>query len=590
MSESLRYFAFVAATLFFASAPSAIAHPTQFTVLQVKVEHDGSFKALLNIDILSYALDKTSLDATNEELETLLEAPRSMLDRRLKDAGQHFRGEVVIRTDAGNATISTWTLPGLADVDAVLARRINPRILMPGEIEFSGVLPSRARTLAIRLPYVLGDTVQLLELPGGASHEEPVAAGNYSSTAEVPFAPSALTEKTIGDDGLAAARQIGPEFRFLAPVVGLVVVVLLWLRIFSRNSDLRRELDSRILWFDTKRRIVFMYAFLGAANIAAWIWALIAFHTHPVLLGTASLAYTFGLRHAVDADHIAAIDNVTRKLMHQGKHPVGVGLFFSLGHSTVVFGLSVVIAVTSVALKGRFASLQSIGGIIGTCVSAFFLVAIAVANTIILISVYRTFRHVKNGGAYIDEDLNLILAKRGFFGRIFRSIFRLIQHSWQMYPLGLLFGLGFDTATEVGLLGISATAAAKGLSIWSILVFPALFTAGMALVDSTDSILMLSAYGWAFVKPIRKLYYNMTITFVSVIVALIIGGIEALGLIRDRLSLKGASWDAIGSLNENFSTIGFVIIGVFVASWAASLLIYRLKRYDEIEVPTGSRL
>ncbi len=330
-----------------------------------------------------------------------------------------------------------------------------------------------------------------------------------------------------------------------------------------------------------------LYGLLAAINAGAWIWALIVFRGHPVLLGTALLAYTFGLRHAVDADHIAAIDNVTRKLIQQGKRPVGVGFFFSLGHSTIVFGLSVAIAVASVALKDRFDAFESIGGIIGTSVSAFFLLAIAIANIMILISVYRTFQHVKKGGRYVDEDLNLILARRGFFGRIFRGLFRLIDHSWQMYLVGFLFGLGFDTATEVGVLGISAVEATKGLSIWSILVFPTLFTAGMALVDSTDNILMLGAYGWALVKPIRKLYYNMTITLVSIVVALVIGGIEALGLIGDELKMQGTFWSAIGSLNENFNTIGFVVVGVFVFSWVASVVIYRLNKYDEIEVRTG---
>jgi high-affinity nickel-transport protein len=277
---------------------------------------------------------------------------------------------------------------------------------------------------------------------------------------------------------------------------------------------------------------------------------------------------------------------VTRKLMQQGKRPVAVGFFFSLGHSTIVFGLSVVIALTSVAIKDRFSSFQAIGGIIGTSVSAFFLLAIAAANLIILISVYQTFQHVKRGGKFDDEDLNLTLAKRGFFGRIFRNLFRLIEHSWQMYPVGFLFGLGFDTATEVGLLGISATEATKGLPVWSILVFPTLFTAGMALVDTTDSILMLGAYGWAFVKPIRKLYYNLTITLVSVLVALLVGGIEVLGLIGDQLKIHGAVWDLIGSLNSNFGVVGFVIIGVFAVSWIVSISIYRLNGYDEIEVNT----
>ncbi len=342
----------------------------------------------------------------------------------------------------------------------------------------------------------------------------------------------------------------------------------------------------RVVSTSVKGRVVSMYALLIAFNAGAWVWALIAFHNYPVLLGTALLAYTFGFRHAVDADHIAAIDNVTRKLMQQGKRPVATGFFFSLGHSTIVFGLSAAIALTSVAIKDHFDSFQSIGGMIGTAVSAFFLLAIALANIIILISVYGTFQHVKRGGRFVDEDLNLILAKRGFFGRIFRNLFRLIEHSWQMYPIGFLFGLGFDTATEVGLLGISATEATRGLPIWSILVFPTLFAAGMALIDSTDSILMLGAYGWAFVKPIRKIYYNMTITLVSVLVALLVGGIEVLGLIGDHFKIQGTVWDLVGSLNNNFGTIGFIIIGVFVLSWTASILIYRLKRYDEIEVNT----
>jgi high-affinity nickel-transport protein len=339
-----------------------------------------------------------------------------------------------------------------------------------------------------------------------------------------------------------------------------------------------------------KSKIIAILTFLIAANIGVWVWAVASFQAFPILLGTAFLAYAFGLRHAVDADHIAAIDNVTRKLMQQGQRPVGVGLYFSLGHSTIVFGLSVVIALTSVAIKDRFDSFESIGGVVGTAVSAFFLLAIALANTLVLFSVYRTFRIVKAGGAFVDEDLDLVLAKRGFFGRVFRSLFRLIGRSWHMYLLGFLFGLGFDTATEVGLLGISATEASKGLPIWSILVFPALFTAGLALIDSADSLLMLGAYGWAFVKPIRKLYYNMTITFVSVLVALLIGGIEVLGLVGDQFKLQGVVWNAIGALNDNFGTLGLIVIGVFVVSWIASILIYRWKRYDEIDVSVGPAL
>ncbi|MEZ0221877.1 MAG: HoxN/HupN/NixA family nickel/cobalt transporter, partial [Tardiphaga sp.] len=274
-------------------------------------------------------------------------------------------------------------------------------------------------------------------------------------------------------------------------------------------------------------RIIAIYAILIPANVLAWIWALIAFRDQPVLLGTALLAYTFGLRHAVDADHIAAIDNVTRKLMQSGKRPLSVGLFFSLGHSTVVVVASIFVALAVSALQEKFADFKEIGGLIGTSVSAFFLLIVAVANIFILVSVYRLFKAVKRGERFIDEDLNVLLSQRGVIGRMLRSVFAVISKSWHMYPLGILFGLGFDTATEIALLGISASQSADGMSMWSILVFPALFTAGMSLVDATDSVLMVRAYGWAFVKPIRKLYYNMIITLVSVIVALVIGGVEA---------------------------------------------------------------
>jgi high-affinity nickel-transport protein len=338
-----------------------------------------------------------------------------------------------------------------------------------------------------------------------------------------------------------------------------------------------------------RAKVIGMSVLLIGANIAAWLWALSAFRDYPILLGTAMLAYTFGLRHAFDADHIAAIDNVTRKLMQEGKRPVAVGFFFSLGHSTIVVLLSIAIAITATALQSRFDNFTSIGGVVGTLVSALFLFAIAIANILVLISIYRTFQTVKSGGKFVDEDLDLMLSKRGFMGRILRRFFHLIERSWHMYPLGVLFGLGFDTATEVGLLGISATQAAQGMSIWSILVFPALFTAGMSLMDTTDSILMLGAYGWAFVKPIRKLYYNLTITAVSVIIAVVVGGLEVLNLIGDQLGLTdgGGFWGAIGAINDNFGTLGFIIVGIFVFSWLISFLVYRAKGYDEIEVATS---
>jgi high-affinity nickel-transport protein len=331
-------------------------------------------------------------------------------------------------------------------------------------------------------------------------------------------------------------------------------------------------------------RIIAIYAILIPANVLAWIWALVAFRDQPVLLGTALLAYTFGLRHAVDVDHIAAIDNVTRKLMQSGKRPLSVGLFFSLGHSTVVVVASIFVALAVSALQDKFANFKEIGGLIGTSVSAFFLLIVAVANIFILVSVYRLFKAVKRGERFIDEDLNVLLAQRGVIGRMLRSVFAVISKSWHMYPLGILFGLGFDTATEIALLGISASQSADGMSMLSILVFPALFTAGMSLVDATDSILMVRAYGWAFVKPIRKLYYNMIITLVSVIVALVIGGVEALGLIGRKLDLSGSFWDGIEALNENFGALGYLIIAIFILSWMISVIVYRVKGYDDIEV------
>jgi nickel/cobalt transporter (NiCoT) family protein len=336
-----------------------------------------------------------------------------------------------------------------------------------------------------------------------------------------------------------------------------------------------------------RRRIVGMYTLLILANLAAWGWALLVFRNHPVLLGTALLAYGFGLRHAVDADHIAAIDNVTRKLMQEGKRPVGVGIFFAFGHSLVVVLVAAAVAATTTALSGSFKDLESVGGVVGTLVSTAFLFAIAAMNLVILAGVWRSFRHVRRGGAFVAADFDLLLNNRGFLARLFRPLFRLITQSWHMFALGFLFGLGFDTATEVALLGISATQAAQGLAIWSIMVFPALFAAGMSLVDATDGILMLGAYNWAFVKPVRKLYYNLIITAVSVLVAVLIGGIEGLGLVGDQFALNGGFWHAVGTLNDNFNGLGFAIIGVFIIAWIASLLVYRYAGLDKLEVSSS---
>jgi high-affinity nickel-transport protein len=335
-----------------------------------------------------------------------------------------------------------------------------------------------------------------------------------------------------------------------------------------------------------RSKIIGIYGILLVFNIAAWAWAMVAFRHYPLLLGTALLAYSFGLRHAVDADHIAAIDNVTRKLMQQGKRPVAVGFLFSLGHSTIVVLGSAAIAATAMALQHRMDSARAIGGVVGTLASTLFLFAIAIANLIVMRSIYSAFVRVRGGAPYVEEDFDLLLANRGFLSRLFRPMFNLITRSWHMYPLGFLFGLGFDTATEIGLLGLSAAEASKGLSLWSILVFPVLFAAGMSLIDTTDNILMLGAYGWAFIKPVRKLYYNLTITFVSVLVALVVGGIEALGLLASQFHLTGVVWNQVQRLNDNFGVLGYCIIGLFALSWIVSLLIYKWQRLDEIEVRT----
>lgn len=321
-----------------------------------------------------------------------------------------------------------------------------------------------------------------------------------------------------------------------------------------------------------------IYAIVASANVAAWFWAWLVYHDRPLLLGTCLLAYGFGLRHAVDADHIAAIDNVTRKLMQEGKRPVAVGFFFSLGHSSVVVLATLAIALTAHALNGKFVAFKEIGGLIGTGVSVFFLFVIALMNVLILFQTFHAFRRLRRGGPPPDEsDFDSLLAPGGLLGKIFRPLFGLIRQSWHMYPLGFLFGLGFDTATEVALLGISAAEVSHGLSVTSVLVFPALFTAGMSLIDTTDGVLMLGAYGWAFVNPIRKLLYNMTITGLSVVVALVVGGVEALGFVADHSAEAGKFWSVVRDLNANFGSLGFAIIGLFIASWAISVLFSRLK-------------
>ena len=342
-----------------------------------------------------------------------------------------------------------------------------------------------------------------------------------------------------------------------------------------------------------RRKVWAVVAVLVGINLGVWALALVVFHQFPLLLGTALLAYSFGLRHAIDADHIAAIDNVTRALVQQGRKPLLIGFWFSLGHSTIVVALSLLVALTTVAIQSHFAAWKEIGSTIGTLVSAVVLLLIAVVNLVILRDVVRAFVALRRGEAHARQHGHthvhptVATLPGGLVTRLVRPLFRLIRSSWHMYPLGLLFGLGFDTATEVGVLGISASQATQGLPIWSILVFPALFTAGMALVDTIDGALMLGVYGWAEIKPIRKLYYNITITALSVVMAALIGGIEVLGLLADQLGLVGGFWSFIGDLGEHFGLLGYGIIGLFVLGWLVSAVIYRVKGYDDggIETP-----
>ncbi|SDR63006.1 high-affinity nickel-transport protein [Rhizobiales bacterium GAS191] len=332
---------------------------------------------------------------------------------------------------------------------------------------------------------------------------------------------------------------------------------------------------------DQRSRVIGIYALLGALNIGVWSWAIIQLSDRPALIGTAFLAYVLGLRHAVDADHIAAIDNVVRKLMQEGKRPLAVGLYFALGHSLVVILAAAAIAATAAAIQGEFESFKSIGSVISTSISAIFLLGIAAINLVILRGVWRSFQKARRGEKVLEDELNMLLAGRGLLARLFRPLFRMVTKSWHLFPIGFLFGFGFDTATEISLFAVAAGQASGGMSFSTVMIFPALFTAGMTLVDTTDSVLMVGAYGWAFLNPIRKIWYNLTITSVSVVVAVLIGGIEALGLIADRFGLDTGVWKVIGDLNDDLANFGFIVVGVFVASWVLSFLIYKLRRFEE---------
>jgi high-affinity nickel-transport protein len=337
------------------------------------------------------------------------------------------------------------------------------------------------------------------------------------------------------------------------------------------------------------RRLSSMLTVIVALHLVGWMTLVLIVDPARLSLGGKAFgvgvgltAYTLGLRHAFDADHIAAIDNTTRKLMSDGQRPLAVGFFFSLGHSTVVFALALLLATGVKAIIGPVeddsSTLHHYTGLIGTSVSGVFLYLIAFLNVIVLVGILRVFARLRRGD-YDETELEQQLENRGLLNRFLGRFTKSITKSWQMYPVGLLFGLGFDTATEIALLVLAGTSAAAGLPWYAILCLPVLFTAGMCLLDTIDGSFMNFAYGWAFSSPVRKIYYNITITGLSVAVALLIGSIELLGLFAGQLGWRGRFWDWLGSLDLN--TVGVVVVGIFVLTWAVALLIWRYGRIEE---------
>jgi nickel/cobalt transporter (NiCoT) family protein len=330
-----------------------------------------------------------------------------------------------------------------------------------------------------------------------------------------------------------------------------------------------------------------MLAFAAAVaglHLAGFGLLLTALHSGAGALigfGTGLTAYSFGLRHAFDADHISAIDNTTRKLLSEGKRPLGVGFFFSLGHSTIVLALSALLATAAHAVAGTVqngSQLKVIGGFIGTSISALFLYLIGIVNLLILIGIFRVFRSMRNGH-YEESTLEQHLARRGLMNRVLGRFTKSVNASWRMYPVGVLFGLGFDTATEVGLLALSAGVAAGGLPWYGTLSLPILFAAGMCLMDTADGMFMSVAYGWAFSNPLRKVFYNLSITGISVLIALLIGSVELLSLVAQTFGWRGGIWTLTSAINLNAA--GYLVVALFVVTWAASVVVWKVGRFEE---------
>jgi high-affinity nickel-transport protein len=329
-----------------------------------------------------------------------------------------------------------------------------------------------------------------------------------------------------------------------------------------------------------RSQLIAFAAVIVVLHVVGWglAWFVVA-PAYPFMWGLAGLAYTFGLRHAFDADHIAAIDNTTRKLMDGDVRPFGVGFFFSLGHSTVVFVLTVAIALATRTVTAELPQLRAAGSYLGTAVSGLFLYVIGLVNLVVLIDLFRVFRGLRHG-EYDAVALDARLLQRGWMNRWFGGLFRIVTRPWHMYLVGLLFGLGFDTATEVGLLTTAGVAASRSLPLSAVLVLPMVFAAGMSLMDSADGIMMCGAYGWAFSNPLRKIFYNLTVTGLSVVVALFIGTIELVSIVTDRLlDVHSGVWGVLQRIDSQ--TMGFAVAGLFACCWAVSVVVWRWGRLEE---------
>ncbi len=355
-----------------------------------------------------------------------------------------------------------------------------------------------------------------------------------------------------------------------------------------------REPNPMVLSRREKLGATAIYAAIIAATALGIAVTFLIGRTFGIFIGLGILAYTLGLRHGVDADHICAIDNTTRKLLQQGKRPYTVGTWFSLGHSTIVVGMLFGLVVAARFIISSYPTFASVGAVLGTAISGGFLYIIALINFLIFWEVYQIFRQLRAGS--LDQDrLEERLNSRGFMNRYFGFLFKFVNEPWQIYPIGVLFGLGFDTATEVTLIAITVTVgtAASGFPLWMVMVLPFMFTCGMVLTDTSDGLGMRFAYGWAFAKPIRKVYYNLTMTVISVLVAFVIGTIEILGVVASELGLSGGPfgfWTTMNWLNNaagpyGIDVWGYVGIGIvilFIGCWLIAMAIYRWKRYEEI--------